>query len=109
MTVTRRLHDGYTTATRRLHGGYTAVTPQVAKKRLDFDTSNFISELRSTFGSSLQGVQWDMVRTSHLSHASSCTAEVADKDKATWLHVLAMERAYYLLGSEVSHRHVTVM
>jgi len=89
---------------------------QRAMTKLKGKTDAAISQLRDKLGSGLPDIQWEGLKGSALSHCVAASCTVVDTDKATWLLVLNMERAYYLhhfeagsLGSRAYHVLETTM
>ena len=72
---------------------------QRAKKRLAGKTKRAIGEMQTQLGAILPDINWDNFHASHgaaLTHCVNAKAVVRDVNKATWLLVVNMERAYYL-------------
>jgi NhaP-type Na+/H+ or K+/H+ antiporter len=89
---------------------------QRARRRLARKTQKAVEALKTKYGSSLQDVPWAQLGGASLSHCHSAMCQVEDVDRATWLLVLNMERAYYIasfeagtLGSHAFHVLETAM
>ena len=73
---------------------------QRARVKIAKKTAEAIAQVKELHGDELLGVDWEKVTGCTLTHAENATDEITDRDKATWLLVLNMERAYYLHAFE---------
>ena len=73
---------------------------QRARGKLAFQTFMWRAKMQEKLGSFLSDVNWAEVRGSSFAHAAAATCTVGDIEKASWMLVLSLERAYYTASFE---------